>query len=167
VTARYAGDGSFQGSTSSDLSLTVQKAPLTVLAVSTSKVYGQDNPGFSVLYSAFRNGDTAASLGGSLGFSTQATRGSPVGTYAVTPAGLTSDNYAITFQAGTLTVNRKALIVTADDKGMVYGQAVPALTVGYNGFVNGDDPSVLSGTVNLSTAATSSSDVGSYAISIS
>jgi hypothetical protein len=41
---------------------------------------------------------------GALTFSTPASTTSPVGNYPITPSGLTSTNYAITFVSGTLTV---------------------------------------------------------------
>jgi hypothetical protein len=43
-------------------------------------------------------------LGGTLAFATPATVASPPGSYAITPSGLTSSNYAITFVDGTLSV---------------------------------------------------------------
>jgi hypothetical protein len=43
-------------------------------------------------------------LGGTPTFSTKATTSSVPGTYAITPGGLTSGNYAITFVSATLTV---------------------------------------------------------------
>src|SRR5262249_45260442 len=43
-------------------------------------------------------------LGGTLTFSTPAVAGSQPGNYTITPAGLNSGNYAITFVPGTLTV---------------------------------------------------------------
>jgi hypothetical protein len=66
----------------------------------------------------------------------------------------------------TQTVSRATLIVTADDQSMVYGSAIPALTVSYSGFVNGDAAGVLSGSPALTTAATAGSDVGSYTITV-
>src|SRR5207302_11224531 len=45
-------------------------------------------------------------LGGTLSFSTSATTASVVGPYSVTPSGLTSTNYAISFHAGTLTISK-------------------------------------------------------------
>ena len=60
-----------------------------------------------------------------------------------------------------LTVNAKPLTVTAAAKSMTYGGTVPALTYTYTGQVNGDTPSFTGG---LATTATSSSSVGSYAI---
>ena len=73
-------------------------------ANSTTKVYGAPNPAFSVSYAGFVNGESASNLGGTLTFSTTATISSPVGTYPITPSGLTSTNYNITFVSGTLTV---------------------------------------------------------------
>jgi hypothetical protein len=59
------------------------------------------------------------------------------------------------------------LMATADDKTMVYGASVPALTYTITGFVNGDNAGsvTFTGKLILYTAADSSSDVGKYAIS--
>ena len=59
------------------------------------------------------NGNTEASLGGTLGYDTTATAASGVGSYNVTPKGLTSANYAITYGTGTLDITKKTLTVTA------------------------------------------------------
>ena len=40
--------------------------------------------------------------------------------------------------AGTLTVTPVGLTITADNKSKAYGAALPTLTAGYSGFVNGD-----------------------------
>src|SRR5205807_1536514 len=124
----------------------------------------QANPAFSVSYSGFVNGDTAGSLGGTLNFATPATAASPVGSYAVTPSGLTSSNYTITFVGGTLTITAAPLTVTANNTSKVYGQANPAFSVSYSGFVNGDTTSTLGGTLSFSTPATAASPVGTYAV---
>ncbi len=58
---------------------------------------------------------TAAQLGGTLAFTTAATSTSPVGIYSVTPSGLTSSNYGITFVPGTLTVTTLAGSIYALD----------------------------------------------------
>ena len=50
---------------------------------------------------------------------------------------------------------------------MVYGAPVPGLTASYAGFVNGDTAANLATPVTLSTSATSSSPVGTYAIQAS
>jgi hypothetical protein len=87
-----------------DATLTVNKAPLTVAANDQTKITGEANPAFTVSYSGFVLGQGPGALGGRLTFSTPATPSSPPGTYAITPAGLASANYAITFVRGSLTV---------------------------------------------------------------
>ena len=144
--------------------LTVTPAPLTVTTVNSSKIYGVPNPAFTVTFSGFVNSDGLASLGGTLSFSTAATAASPVGNYAVTPSGLTSINYAITFVAGNLAVTPAPLTVTADNKTRAFGAANPAFTASYAGFVNGDGPGSLGGAVTFTTTATTASPVGVYPI---
>jgi hypothetical protein len=63
-------------------------------------------------------------------------------------------------------VFRAPLTVTADNKTMLYGGTVPALTSTPTGFVNGDTASVLTGAPTLSTIVTSTTLPGTYAIRI-
>ncbi len=55
------------------------------------------------------------------------------------------------------------LTITANDISRLYGQANPAFTASYAGFINGDTPSVVTG-LQFSTAATMGSNVGTYSI---
>ncbi|MDZ7669070.1 MAG: MBG domain-containing protein [Gammaproteobacteria bacterium] len=64
---------------------------------------------------------------------------------------------------GTLSVNPAPLTITAHDHSRLYGASNPALTYTADGFVLGQDASVLDDFA-VATAATESSDVGSYAI---
>ena len=84
--------------------LTVTPAALTITADDLSKTYGAPNPPFTASYSGFVNGEDETSLDGTLSFFTPATALSPVGPYDITAFGLTSVNYAITYNGGTLTV---------------------------------------------------------------
>ena len=84
--------------------LNVTKAPLTVTADNAVRILGAQDPQFTVSYAGFVLGQGPNVLGGALSFSTAATAASPVGNYAVTPSGLTSQNYSITFVDGTLSV---------------------------------------------------------------
>ncbi len=104
ITVKYEGDTAFPTSTSPPLTQSVTPAPLTVKANDASKVCGQDNPTFTVTCGGFVNGETAEALAGTLTFNTPATADSPAGSYAITPGGLTSNNYRITFAPGTLAV---------------------------------------------------------------
>ena len=61
-------------------------------------------------------------------------------------------------------VEKTPLVITADSKSKVYGQANPPLTASYSGLVNGETAADLDTPVRLSTTATASSPVGSYTI---
>lgn len=64
-----------------------------------------------------------------------------------------------------LTINPAPLTITAGNGSMIYGQAAPAITPSFNGFVNGDGPGSLSAQPTCATTATSISPVGTYASS--
>ena len=68
-------------------------------------------------------------------------------------------NYTISYVNGGLTVTPASLTITANNQTQVYGNATPTLTYTIGGLVNGD---TLSG--SLATTASSTSNVGSYAI---
>lgn len=70
-------------------------------------------------------------------------------------------------RAGTLTINKAPLTVTADSKARTYGETNPTLTQAITGFVNGEGLGVVSGSASPVTLATRSSGVGSYTISAS
>src|SRR5258706_486711 len=67
----------------------------------------------------------------------------------------------------TLTVSKVTLTATANDQGRLYGAPNPSLTVGYSGFVNGESPSVIDVPPTAVTAATNTTPIGSYAITVS
>ena len=141
--------------------LTVNKKALTVTAENKSKIYGEVNPALTVTYNGLVNGETVLSPAPTI--STIADQSSVVGTYDITANG-TASNYDITFVKGTLSVNKKALTVTAENKSKIYGEVNPALTVTYNGLVNGE--TVLSPAPSISTIADQSSVVGTYDITV-
>ena len=88
------------------------------------------------------------------------------GTYAT---GITASfagelNFQATSGSGALTVNPAPLKITADDKTKIYLAPLPTFTATFDGFVLGQGPEVLSGTLVFSTPATSTSPVGTYPI---
>jgi hypothetical protein len=167
VAANFAGSPDYVAGTAIT-TFNITPVTLTVTANDVSKVYGQANPAFAATITGFVNGETAAVVSGSAGLSTSATTGSGIGQYTITAAlgSLSAANYTFAFHNGTLTVTPAPLTVTADAKTKVYGQANPALTFTLSGFVNGDTAAVVSGSPTLSTAATTGSGVGSYAITV-
>ena len=147
--------------------LTIGQAALTITADNQQMTYGGTVPALTVTYSGFVNGDNVASLAVGPMVSTAATSASPVGGYPITVSGAVDNNYLITYVSGTLTIGRAALTITADNQQMTYGGVVPALTVTYSGFVNGDGPGSLTTAATASTTATSASPAGGYPITAS
>ncbi len=147
--------------------LTVTKAPLLVIAEDQSRVYGADNPEFTTSYTGFVNEDDINSLTQLPEITTSALVTSDAGDYDITLSGGASDNYALSFTNGLLTVTKAALSATADDQSRSYGAANPAFTITYSGFVNGDDENSLTAAPVITTTATATSNVGSYDLALS
>jgi len=84
--------------------LVITPSALAIAADDKTKITGQPNPPFTATFTGFQFGETIADLAGALGFSTPATAGSPSGVYPITPGGVSSTNYAITFIDGQLIV---------------------------------------------------------------
>jgi len=149
---------------------TVNPAALTVAANAQSMTYGGAVPPLGYTISGFAGVDTAVSATkGAPALSTVATSASPVGQYSVTAAlgTLVAKNYTFRFKAGTLTVSKAQLTVTADNLSMKAGAAVPALTFSVTGYVNGDTTATATkGTPLLTTTASSSSAAGTYPIAV-
>jgi hypothetical protein len=159
--------GTGPAAVSATAQLVVNQASLTVKADDVSRRYGQTNPAFTATYTGFVNGDTAASLGGTLNFATAATAASNVGAYTLTASGQTATNYAITYKPGTVTVTPAPLTVTVSDSTKTYGQPNPAFTASYAGFANGETAASLNGSLSFATTATATSDAGTYTVTAS
>jgi hypothetical protein len=98
----------------SSVSLTVNKASLTVTAQNASRAYGAANPTFSDTFAGFVNGDTQSVVTGAASLTTTATTSSAVGTYPITAAlgTLSAANYTFsTFVNGTLTITQASSTV--------------------------------------------------------
>jgi len=113
-------------------SLTVSPAALSITANGQSKTYGQAltfGSGSTLFTVAgLQNGETVGSvtLACSGGAATASASGSP---YAITPSAATggtfaAGNYTITYNAGTLTVGKAALNITANGQSKAYGQVL-------------------------------------------
>jgi subtilisin-like proprotein convertase family protein len=151
-------------SVSTNVTINVLTAPLSITANNTNKVYGASLPAFTASYSGFVNGDSAVNLTTPVSLTSSATSASPVGRYAINASGATSTNYNITQVGGFLTNTPAALSISANNTNMVYGATVPAFTASYSGLVNGDSPASLTTPVSLTSSATPASPAGSYTI---
>ena len=154
-----------------DGSLTLNPAALTITANDHAKTYGQTVTfaGTEFTPTGLVNADTVSSvtLTSSGAAATASVAGSP---YPIVPSAATGTglgNYSISYVDGSLTLNPAPLLVTALDASRLYGQANPAFSASYSGFVNGETNTVLGGTLLLTTIADIKSPVGRYPITAS
>ena len=89
------------------VSLTVGKAALNISANNKAKCYDGKafNGNYSVTYQGFANEENQNVLDGTLSFDGTAINAINPGSYSIIPKGLSSNNYAITYQNGNLTIN--------------------------------------------------------------
>ena len=161
---KATGDSKHLNVDKTSISVTIAKAALTVTANDESVTYGDATPSYSVAYSGWKGSDSESVLGGTLAFACSYAAGSAVGEYAITPSGLTANNYNITFTAGKLTVGKAALSVTANNESITYGDAAPSYSVAYSGWKGSDSESVLGGTLAFACSYAAGSAVGEYTI---
>ncbi|HEV7453689.1 MAG TPA: MBG domain-containing protein, partial [Candidatus Saccharimonadales bacterium] len=144
--------------TSSNGTLTVNPAPLSVTAASTTRIYGDPNPTFTGTITGIKNGDNITAT-----YSSTATAASPIGTYPIVPA--LADpagrlgNYTVSTNNGTLTVSPALLTVTAANATRAFGAPNPVFTGTLVGVKNSDNI-----TATFASAATATSPVGTYPI---
>jgi uncharacterized protein YjbI with pentapeptide repeats len=166
LTASKAGDDDYNPATSTPVSVTINKAGLSVAAKDKQMSYGGAVPAFDATVTGLVGTDTFASLGGSC----QATvAGSPVspatpaGTYpgAISCSGASTGNYNITYGTGKLTVNPAGTTTTvgASANPSPKGQAV-TFTATVKAVAPGGG--IPTGTVNFFDGATK---IGSAALS--
>jgi hypothetical protein len=142
-------------------SIRVGKSNATVTANSAKFIYtgtSQSVTGFTA--TGLVNGETTSVL---TGVTASGATGVNVASYTNTVTG-TDSNYNLTLINGSLAIAKAGLVVTADNKTRIYGDANPALTYTVTGYVNGENGSVHSGTPALSTTASLTSKVGSIPI---
>jgi len=82
--------------------MTINKKPLIIRAEDKRKAYGEAEPAFTVIYDGFITGEDEENLSGTLAL--DRAEGEEAGTYTITPSGLSSNNYDITFIPGTLRI---------------------------------------------------------------
>jgi 6-phosphogluconolactonase (cycloisomerase 2 family) len=138
--------------------LTVNPAPLTVTAISVSRLYGDANPALSVTIVGIKNGDSITAS-----VSTTVTPASPIGTYPIVATLIDPTNklgnYAVTINNGTLTINPAPLSVTAANASRLFGTPNPPFSGIITGIKNGDPI-----TATYSTTAIATSPAGTYPI---
>ena len=145
--------------------LAVTKAPLTLKVKNTSRLYGDENPQFELIYTGLHNNETSPTWTQAIKVATTATKKSHCGVYPITISGGVSQNYTVSeYTNGELTVSKRPLTVRALDYERSYGEANPTFKIAYDGFVNFDNESCISPKPALSCEATKESNAGTYQI---
>ncbi|HXA83822.1 MAG TPA: MBG domain-containing protein, partial [Candidatus Dormibacteraeota bacterium] len=144
--------------TSTNGTLTVTPAPLSVVAANATRFYGDPNPAFTGTITGIKNADNITATYSSIADPTSAPGTYPIVPAPVDPTGKLS-NYTVTSTNGVLTVNPAPLVVTAANASRLYGDPNPAFTGSISGVKNGDTFSL-----SFSSLADATSAVGTYPI---
>ncbi len=141
---------------------TITPAALTVTAADASKTYDgiAYSGGNGVTYNGFVNNETSDVLTGNLIYTGTSQGAVNAGSYILTPDGLASGNYSITYINGDLIIEKANATVTASSMSTIYNgltQSVTGFTA--EGLVNGETVSVLDG---ITTSGGSGLNAGEY-----
>ena len=145
---------------SETVDFTVSKRALTVTAKPKTITYGEKPANDGVAYEGFVNGENEEVLTGTLDFAYDYEQYGNVGSYDITPKGLTSGNYAITFTKGILTVKQKDVTIqdVAVEASKVYDGTTVAVITGNGRLSANFDGENL--TFHVGTAAYGDKNVG-------
>ena len=125
-----AGTGNYNG-LSMPVNFTISKKTLTVTAEAKTAIYGDAAPAYTVTYQGFATSEDESKLGGTLAFACDYAPGKGVGSYDITPKGLSSDNYEIDYKTGTLTVGKREIQIQWSGAALTYNgkNQAPVATV--------------------------------------
>jgi len=131
--------------TSRSAQVTVGRAPLMVTADAKSVTYGQAAPLYTSSITGFQFGQSAAVLSAQPVCVSAYTPASNAGSYAISCSGGSAGNYSLSFQAGTLTVNKAVLRAVPANASVVYGSSAPTVPATVTGFVNAQTATTAAG----------------------
>ena len=127
------------GEASVSVSYTIEKVRLLVTANSTVIDYGTAPMDDGVSCQGFVNDEGIDDLGGTLTYDHTYRQFGDVDEYTITPGGLTSGNYDISFLPGTLEVRPRTVTLTwHNTEGRIYADDEGAITATVSNAVNGD-----------------------------
>jgi gliding motility-associated-like protein len=124
ITASQAGNATYSPAVGVSQLLTVNPAPLTIMANPQTRIYRAPNPPFTVRYVGFVNGDGPGNLTKLPIITTDALIDSPVGTYAIAAQKAASPNYTISYTLAVFTITPASRTLTFNPlPGKTYGDA--------------------------------------------
>ncbi|MBO4463517.1 MAG: InlB B-repeat-containing protein [Prevotella sp.] len=134
--------------------------PSVVTVTSCNREYGEANPTFEYTV-------TGGALEGAPEISCEATATSPVGEYPIIITQGTVSNYNVTYIAGTLTITKSPLTISAGEYTKRQYEAMPEFMLTYEGFKNNETSAVLTTKPIVTCDATDDSAPGEYPITLS
>jgi CSLREA domain-containing protein len=166
INADQAGNAEFDPAPQVQQSFDIAQKALTAVVNNATRDYGAANPVFTLTYDGLVAGDAAADIDVAPMLTTTAVATSNVGDYDITcnVVSFADNNYTLSScAAGTLTVSPIVVTVNANDVTISEG-STPTYTAVYQGFVNGEDASVLDTPVTFVDDAPDYDTVGIYTI---
>ena len=112
ITASQPGDANYNPAEDVQVSLTVEKAQITVTAADKEKDYLTENPELTYTFSGFVYNEDESVIDELPTASTEADQSSYVGEYDITVSGGSDDCYEFTYVSGTLSINKISQTVT-------------------------------------------------------
>ncbi|KQC01619.1 S-layer family protein, partial [Pedobacter sp. Hv1] len=168
-----------EAKTSAINSVSVSAAPLTIRADDGAKIYGQalstgSSTAYTITSGTLKNGNTISAVtltpgnGGAANDNVNTYNNTLIPSAATGANGFVAGNYNITYVGGNITVSPATLAYVVNSVNRIYGASNPTLTGTVTGFVNAESQATATtGTLTLSTSATTSSNVGNYAVNCS
>lgn len=144
--------------------LTVEKAPLTVIADNKERLYFEANPEFTYHCKGFKNEDTKSVITTEPSFECSAKQTSSVGEYDITLSGAEAKNYELSYQGATLTIGKQTIDVKVGNYTRIYNEENPRFEMSYSGFVNNENEKVFTVMPTIQCEADKTTDVGAYEI---
>ena len=153
-------------STTATTTAAITPAALTVVAAGNNKVYDGATAATVTLSDNRVSGDSLAASYAAAAFSDKNVgNDKSVNVTGILVTGADAGNYtANTTAVTTANITPATLTGTAGNQTRLYGETNAPFVVTYGGFVTGEDASILTGTLNVSTTADAGSPVGSYSI---
>ena len=134
----------------SNAELVITPAPVIVKAVSTSKVYGEEDPLFTAEVTGLKFTDEDSTIS----YNLARTSGENIGPYEIEASGdALQGNYSVTYKNAEFTITPAALTVKLENTVKTYGDADPEWEVILDGLQGNDDGGVLNSVLNEETGA--------------
>ena len=144
--------------------LSVERAQLTVSAKELTREYGEDNPEFTCIYTGWKNNENSTVLTTQPQAYSTVKKSSPVGTYPIYVSGGSAENYVLTYEHGSLMVEKAPLVIIASDATRKRGENNPKFELKIEGFKLEDTVADLEKLPTIQCEADVNSPAGTYPI---